>query len=267
MERAKFTVHDFARKKKSGEKITMLTAYDCRTAQLVDDCGIDSIMVGDSLAMTVFGRDTTVSVTMEEVLHHVRAVKNGIKFAFLIADMPFLSYQTSDETAITNAGRFIKEGCDAVKLEGGTELMCRRIKAISDAGILVVGHLGLTPQSVSKMGGYKVQGVDASSAGVLMEEAKNLEKAGCFALILECLPKELSQKITKKVNIPTIGIGAGYHCDGQVLVVSDIIGYTTGHRPKFVKQYADVSAVISEAVKKFKSETESGIFPDDEHSY
>ncbi|MBU0571533.1 MAG: 3-methyl-2-oxobutanoate hydroxymethyltransferase [Candidatus Omnitrophica bacterium] len=263
----KFTVLDFMRKKESGEKITMLTAYDYPMASLIDRAGIDSVLVGDSLGMVVLGRESTVSVTMDEMIHHAKAVRRGVKRAFLIGDMPFMSYQASDEDAVRNAGRFIKEsGCDAVKIEGGREI-CSRASAIIKVGIPVLGHVGLTPQSVSKLGGYKVQGKDESSAARLAGDVKHLTKAGCFAVILECIPKTLAKKISDKAGIPVIGIGAGVACDGQVLVTYDMIGYFDKFVPKFVKQYADISGTIFEAIRKFKLDIESGDFPDDEHSF
>ncbi len=245
----------------------MLTAYDHPMAALVDKAGIDAVIVGDSVGMVILGYESTVRVTMDEMIHHSRAVRRGIRNAFLIGDMPFMSYQASDEDAVRNAGRFVKEaGCDAVKIEGGREV-CSRAEAIMDAGIPVLGHIGLTPQSVSKLGGYRVQGRDRETAVRLVEDAVFLEKAGCFAVVLECVPKELAQKITEKLRIPTIGIGAGCHCDGQVLVTHDIIGYFDRFVPKFVKQYANVSKNILDAITSFKSETESGAFPDDDHSF
>ena len=263
----KTTILDFARKKVSGEKITVLTAYDHPMARIIDASGIDAILVGDSVGMVVLGYDSTVSVTMREMIHHAKAVTRGVERAFVIADMPFMSYQASNESAIRNAGRFIKEaGCDAVKIELGGE-MAQRAKAIVSAGIPVVGHIGLTPQSCSKIGGYRVQGRDSREAEEIILDAERLEKAGCFALILECVPSDLARKITEKIGIPTIGIGAGAHCNGQVLVTHDIIGYFDKFLPKFAKQYARVGDVIKEAVDNFKKETESGVFPDDDHSF
>ena len=263
----KFTILDFMRKKSDGVKISMLTAYDYPMASLIDHAGIDSVLVGDSLGMVALGRESTVSVTMDEMIHHAKAVKKGIKRSFLIGDMPFMSYQASDEDAVRNAGRFVKEaGCDAVKLEGGSEVVQRAI-AVINAGIPVLGHIGLTPQSVSKLGGYRVQGKDPASAARLINDAKSLAKAGCFAVILECVPRELAKKIADKVDIPIIGIGAGAGCDGQVLVTYDMVGYFDKFVPKFVKQYADISGTISGAIRKFKSEIESGDFPDDKHSF
>ena len=263
----KVTILDFKRKKKSGEKITMLTASDYPMAALLDKAGVDSFLVGDSLAMVALGHDSTVQVTMDEMIHHAKAVRRGVKRAFLIGDMPFMSYQADDADAVRNAGRFLKEaGCEAVKLEGGQEVLSR-VKAIIDAGIPVLGHVGLTPQCVSKLGGYKVQGKDAESSARLAGDALALEKAGCFAIVIECVPKDLAREITKKLSIPTIGCGAGVHCDGQVLVTHDIIGYFDRFSPKFVKQYAKVGDAIAKAAAEFKSETESGKFPDDEHSF
>ena len=263
----KVTILDFKRKKAGGEKITMLTAYDYPMARLIDSSRIDAVLVGDSVGMVVLGYDSTVCVTMEEMIHHSKAVRRGITRAFLIGDMPFMSYQTSDEDAVRSAGRFIKEaGCEAVKVEGGREV-CSRVKAIIGAGIPVLGHIGLTPQSAAKLGGYRVQGRDAGSAKKLIDDAVCLQKAGCFAVVLECVPRELAKKITDKLRIPTIGIGAGKDCDGQVLVTHDIVGYFDRFVPKFVKQYAKINTAIKGAVKAFKDETESGSFPDDEHSF
>lgn len=263
----KVTILDFKRKKERGEKITMLTAYDYPMASIIDSAGIDSILVGDSLGMVVLGYDSTVQVTMDEMIHHAKAVKRGTKKAFIIADMPFMSYQASNEEAITNAGRFVKEaGSDAVKVEGGEEA-APRVKAISGAGIAVVGHIGLTPQSATKLGGYRVQGKEKEEANKLLHDALALEKCGCFALILECVPKDLASKITKKIKIPTIGIGAGASCDGQVLVTHDLIGYFDRFVPKFVKQEVKIAPIIKDAVEAFKNETVSGAFPDDEHSF
>jgi len=267
MNKNKFTILDFKRKKQSGGKITMLTAYDYPMAKLVDSAGIDAVLVGDSLGMTVLGYDSTTSVTMDDMIHHCKAVRRGVQRAFLIGDMPFMSYQASDEDAVRNAGRFVKEaGCDAVKIEGGAEAALR-VKAIDGAGIPVLGHIGLTPQSAGKLGGYKVQGRDAGTAKKLLADAASLEKAGCFAVVLECIPALLAKKITEKLSIPTIGIGAGRHCSGQVLVTHDLAGYFDKFTPKFVKKYADISPLIRGAVTEFKKETESGCFPGDEHSF
>ncbi len=263
----KVTILDFKKKKKSGEKITMLTAYDCPMARAVDSAGIDAVLVGDSVGMVVLGYDSTVPVTMDEMIHHCKAVRRGVERAFLIGDMPFSSYQASDEEAVRNACRFVKEaGCEAVKLEGGREVVSR-VATIVNAGIPVLGHIGLTPQSVSKLGGYRVQGKDAASRARLVKDALFLEKAGCFAVILECVPKDFARRITSRLKIPTIGIGAGPYCDGQVLVTHDMIGYFDRFVPKFVKRYAQVNKDMSDAIRAFKAETESGSFPDDEHSF
>ncbi len=263
----KITVLDFKLKKEAGEKITMLTAYDYVMARLIDSAGIDAVLVGDSVGMVVLGYDSTVSVTMDEMIHHAKAVRRGVERAFLIGDMPFMSYQASDEDAVKNAGRFVKEaGCEAVKLEGGAEV-CPRVKAVLDAGIPVLGHIGLTPQSVNKTGGYKVQGKDPETAKKLVEDAVLLEKAGCFAIILECVPSELASDITGRLGMPTIGIGAGRRCDGQVLVTYDMVGYFDKFTPRFVKRYADINGQIRAAVESFKREIKSGVFPGEEHSF
>lgn len=267
MERKKIAITDLQNKKRDGRKITMLTAYDYPMARLVDEAGIDSILVGDSLGMVVLGMDSTVPVTMDEMIHHAKAVRRGTRYAFLIGDMPFMSYQVSKEEAVRNAGRFMKEaGCDAIKLEGGEEVLDATI-AIVNAGIPVLGHLGLTPQTISKLGGFKVQGKDAKGANKILEQAIALERAGCFAIVLECVPDKLAQLITKKLAIPTIGIGAGPYCDGQVLVTNDMVGLFDRFVPKFVKQYVKLSDVISEGLKKYRDEVEKGIFPDAAHSF
>lgn len=267
MERKKVTIPDLVNKKREGKKITMLTAYDYPTAKLVDDAGIDSILVGDSLGMVVLGYDSTVPVTMDEMIHHAKAVRRGTKYAFLIGDMPFGSYQVSKEEAIRNAGRFMKEaGCEAVKLEGGDEVMDATI-AIVNAGIPVLGHLGLTPQTASKLGGFKVQGKDAQAAKSILDQAVRLERAGCFALVLECVPDRVAKLITEKITIPTISCGAGKYCDGQVLVTNDMIGIFDRFVPKFVKQYIKLSPMILDAFTKYREEVEKGVFPDEAHSF
>lgn len=267
MDRKKITLTDLRAKKREGMKITMLTAYDYPMARIIDDVGIDVILVGDSLGMVVLGYDSTVPVTMEEMLHHCKAVRRGTKYAFLIGDMPFMSYQISNEEAVRNAGRFMKEaGCDAVKLEGGEEVL-GVTKAIVDAGIPVLGHLGLTPQTVSKLGGYKVQGKDAKSARKLLGDALALEKAGCFAVVLECVPDQVAGMITERLAIPTISIGAGAHCDGQVLVTNDMVGLFDKFVPKFVKQYIKLAPMMSEAFKRYKADVEAGKFPGTEHTF
>ncbi|MFA5147017.1 MAG: 3-methyl-2-oxobutanoate hydroxymethyltransferase [Candidatus Omnitrophota bacterium] len=267
MERKKFMITDFYEKKRSGRKITMLTAYDYPMARIVDGAGIDSILVGDSLGMVVLGYESTVPVTMDEMIHHAKAVRRGTKYAFLIGDMPFMSYQVSKEEAVRNAGRFMKEaGCDAVKLEGGDEVF-EATAAIVDAGIPVLGHLGLTPQSISKLGGYRVQGKSAESAKKILDQALKLEKAGCFGIVLECVPDKVARLITKELRIATIGIGAGPYCDGQVLVTNDMVGLFDRFVPKFVKQYVKLSSLIGDGVKQYKEEVEGGKFPDEAHSF
>jgi len=267
MDRKKITITDLQTKKREGRKITMLTAYDYPMARLVDEAGIDAVLVGDSLGMVVLGYDSTVPVTMEEMIHHAKAARRGTKYAFLIGDMPFGSYQISKEEAIRNAARFMKEaGCEAVKLEGGYEA-AEATKAIVEAGIPVLGHIGLTPQTMSKLGGFKVQGKDAEAAKKLIDEALMLEKAGCFAVVLECVPDLVAKMITGKIKIPTISCGAGKYCDGQVLVTNDMVGLFDRFTPKFVKKYADLSHHILEGFKKYKDEVERGVFPDQSHSF
>jgi 3-methyl-2-oxobutanoate hydroxymethyltransferase len=268
MDRKKVTINDFLNKKKDGRKITMLTAYDYPVAKLVDEAGIDAVLVGDSLAMVVLGYDSTTPVTMDEMIHHAKAVRRAVKYAFLIGDMPFMSFQVSEEEALRNAGRFVKEaGCDAVKLETAEPRVLKITKAIIEAGIPVLGHLGLTPQSAVKLGGFKVQGKDAAAAKKIIDSAAALQEAGCFAIVLECIPAKVTRMITEKLSIPTIGIGAGADCDGQVLVINDMIGLFERFLPKFVKQYARLAPQILEAVKKYKQDVESGAFPSAEHTF
>ena len=263
----KLTIPDIAAMKKSGEKISMLTAYDTSFAAMIDAAGIDIVLVGDSLGMVLLGYNSTIPVTMAEMLHHCRAAGKGVKRALLVGDMPFMSYQVSAGESITNAGRFLKEaGCDAVKLEGGTEV-CDTVKAIVGAGIPVMGHIGLTPQTASQLGGYKVQGKDAESARRLLQSARDLEAAGAFSVVLECIPAQLSEAITATVSIPTIGIGAGKHCDGQVLVTHDMIGMFEKFRPSFVKQYINLAPQIKEAVASYNREVKEGSFPDGKQSF
>lgn len=267
VERKKVTITDLSEKRSAERKITMLTAYDYPTARLVDDAGIDCVLVGDSLGMVVLGYDSTVPVTMDEMIHHAKAVRRGTKYAFMIGDMPFMSYQLTKEEAVRNAGRFMKEaGCDGVKLEGGDEVV-GVTKAIVDAGIPVLGHLGLTPQTVSKLGGYRVQGKDADGAKKLLDQALRLEAAGAFAIVLECVPAKVAKMVTEKVKIPTIGIGAGADCSGQVLVTNDMIGLFDRFVPKFVKQYIKLSGLIGDAFKKYREDVECGAFPAKEHSF
>jgi len=266
-ERKKFTLFDLASKKQDNLPITMLTAYDYSSAMLVDRGGIDVILVGDSLGMVMMGLESTVPVTMAEMLHHCRAVARGAKYAFLVGDMPFMSYQVDISEAVRNAGRFLKEGAmESVKIEGGREIAATA-KAIVNAGIPVMGHIGLTPQSVSKLGGYKVQGKTARGALRLLEDALLLEEAGCYSLVLEALPEIVAKIISQRLTIPTIGIGAGQGCDGQVLVYHDLIGLFDRFQPKFVKQYANVSAIIGDAIREFSSDVQNGLFPASQHTY
>jgi 3-methyl-2-oxobutanoate hydroxymethyltransferase len=267
MERKKVTLHDLLAKKKDGKKITMLTAYDCSMASLIDQAGIDMVLVGDSVGMVVLGYDSTVPVTMEEMIHHCRAVRRGIRFAFLVGDMPFMSYNISREEAIRNAGRFMKEArCDAVKLEGGLEVT-ETVRAIVEAGIPVVAHIGLTPQTVGKLGGFRVQGKDLASARKLLDSALALEEAGACSVVMECIPDKLAALISKSLKIPTVGIGAGPECDGQVLVTNDLLGLFEKFLPKFVKQYIKLFPMIKEAIEAYKEEVEAGKFPGPEHSF
>jgi len=267
MERKKITISDLMAKKEQKRKITMLTAYDYPTAQMVDKAGIDTILVGDSLGMVVLGYTSTVPVTMEEMIHHTKAVTRSTTYAFVIGDMPFMSYQTGIEKAIENAGRFIKEGgCDAVKLEGGSEV-APVVKAIVTAGIPVCAHIGLTPQTATQLSGFKVQGKDAEGARSLINAAKDLEKAGAFMVVMECIPEILASRITRELSIPTIGIGAGKDCDGQVLVYHDLVGLFERFTPKFVKQYIKLGPMIIDALKEYKSEVEDGVFPGEEHTF
>lgn len=263
----KFSILDLQQKKAESQPITMLTAYDYPGALLVDEAGIDLILVGDSLAMTVLGYPNTVSVTMDEMLHHCKAVARGAKRAFLIGDMPFMSYQVERSEAVRNAGRFLKEGnMDAIKLEGGREV-AETIQAIVAAGIPVMGHLGLTPQTATKLGGYKVQGKTAAAAQRLLEDALILQEAGCFAIVLEAIPAMVGQTVSQKLTVPTIGIGAGPHCDGQVLVFHDMLGLFDRFTPKFVKRYADLRQPILEALRAYRQEVEARNFPDAVHSF
>jgi len=267
MERKKVTIGDLMAKKESGKRISMMTAYDCPGASMVDQAGIDVILVGDSLGMVVLGYTSTVPVTMDEMIHHTKAVMRGTAWAFVIGDMPFMSYQASIEDAVRNAGRFIKEaGCDAVKLEGGSEA-APVVKAIVTAGIPVCAHIGLTPQTATQLGGFKVQGKDAESAHNLIESAKDLQAAGAFMVVMECIPDVLAARITNELAIPTIGIGAGRDCDGQVLVYHDTVGLFERFTPKFVKQYIKLGPMIVDALKEYKREVEEGVFPGDEHIF
>jgi 3-methyl-2-oxobutanoate hydroxymethyltransferase len=253
--------------KASGEKITLLTAYDYPTARLLDEAGIDILLVGDSLGNVVLGYENTLPVTMDESIHHTSAVARGAKRAIVVGDMPFLSYQLSLDEAVYNGGRYLKEaGAQAVKLEGGQE-RANVVKAMAETGVPVMGHLGLTPQSVNALGGYHVQGKSEAAAKRLIEDALALEDAGIFALVLECVPQQLAREVTARLQIPTLGIGAGPDCSGQVLVVHDMLGVTGGKVPKFVKQYANLHDTVIEALQTFKDEVQSGQFPSSEYSF
>ncbi|HEX3010506.1 MAG TPA: 3-methyl-2-oxobutanoate hydroxymethyltransferase [Syntrophomonadaceae bacterium] len=264
---ARITTSSILAKKQNNQKITMITSYDYSMASLVDEAGIDMILVGDSLGNVTLGYDTTLPVTMDDMVHHTRAVSRAAKNALVVADMPFLSYHISVEEAVRNAGRLIQEGgAQAVKLEGGEERL-PVVKAILDAEIPIVGHIGLTPQSVNQFGGFKVQGKDLETARKLIRDAKLLEEAGVFAITLEGVPGPLAQKITESLSVPTIGIGAGKYCDGQVLVIYDALGMTTGHVAKFVKKFANLEPLIHEALREYIKEVEEGTFPGPEHTY
>ncbi|OUL08977.1 3-methyl-2-oxobutanoate hydroxymethyltransferase [Sedimentibacter sp. SX930] len=263
----KKSVLTFRNAKQKNERLTMLTAYDYSTAKLIDASGIDSVLVGDSLGMVMLGYEDTLSVTMEDMIHHTKAVARGVKDALVVSDLPFMSYQTSVYDAVSNAGRLIKEGrAQAVKLEGGIEV-CPQIKAIVEASIPVMAHLGLTPQSVNAFGGFKVQGKDEEAARSLIEQAKAVEAAGAFAVVLECIPAKLAELITNSISIPTIGIGAGNGCDGQVLVYQDMLGLYSDFTPKFVKRYAEIGPQMQTAIEDYITEVKSGAFPAAEHTF
>ena len=261
------TITDIKKMKTQGEKIAMLTAYDFGMASILDESDIDILLVGDSLGNVVLGYDTTLPVTMEDMIHHTRAVTRGSLKALIVADLPFLSYQVSQEAALTNAGRLLKEGnAQAVKLEGGGE-HAEIVRKMTLSGIPVMAHLGLTPQSIHQLGGYKVQGKKEDAAEKMIKDALILEEAGAFSVVLECVPEKLAAEITRTLSIPTIGIGAGVSCDGQVLVVNDMLGMNDRMTPKFVKRYAHLSQEIKNAVKRYASEVKTGAFPDAEHSF
>ncbi len=264
--RKKVTTHTFRQKKASGSPISMLTAYDYSTALAMDKTGVDSILVGDSLGMVVLGYETTLPVTMDDMLHHCKAVARGAKAPLLIGDMPFMSYQVSTQEAVRNAGRFLQEaGMDAVKLEGGQERL-NAIRHIVDAGIPVMGHLGLTPQSVHQLGGFRPQGKSATAAKQLLDDAYRLQEAGCFSLVLESVPAKVAEYISQQLDIPTIGIGAGNGCDGQVLVTHDMLGLFERFTPRFVKKYAELHGDLEDAFQAYIIDVESRAFPAEEHS-
>lgn len=261
------TVADVIAMKAVGTKIVMLTVYDASMAALLAGCGVDVLLVGDSLGNVVLGYDSTVPVTMDEMIHHAAAVRRGAPGSFVIGDMPFGSYQSSPRDAIINGGRFLKEaGCDAVKLEGGLEA-CATVAAMVAAGISVMGHIGLTPQTATQLGGYKVQGRDLESARKMVAAAKGLQEAGAFGLVLECIPDQLARIITENISIPTVGIGAGVHCDGQVLVTHDLLGMFEKFIPSFVKTYTSLAPLIKENVISYGDEVRKGLFPDEAHSF
>jgi 3-methyl-2-oxobutanoate hydroxymethyltransferase len=261
------TLSEIRSLKAEGKKISMLTAYDSSMARLLGSCEVDMLLVGDSLGMVMLGYDSTVPVTMDEMLHHAKAVRRGAPDTFIIGDMPFGAYHTGERDAVVNGIRLLKEaGCDAVKLEGGLA-MCGVVRALVTAGVPVMGHIGLTPQTASQLGGYKVQGKGLDDAARLLEEARGLEEAGAFGLLIECIPDTLAQVISESLTIPTIGIGAGGHCDGQVLVTHDLLGMFDKFTPKFVKKYADLSPVIKESIQQYNSEVKAGSYPGPEHSF
>jgi 3-methyl-2-oxobutanoate hydroxymethyltransferase len=267
MERKKITPVDIQAMKREGKRIAMLTAYDYPTALLEDRAGIEIILVGDSLAMTVLGYENTLPVTMDAMIHHTKAVTRGARYALIIGDMPFMSYNTSERDAILNAGRFMKEGgADAVKLEGGASVK-ETVRAIVRAGIPVMGHIGLTPQTISMLGGFKVQGKDAQGAQKIIDDALSLEDAGAFSVLLEAVPAPIAKRVTERLNVPTIGIGAGVHCDGQVLVVHDVLGLFDRFTPKFAKRYVNLSELMLKAFDSYREEVTKGTFPTDQHSF
>jgi 3-methyl-2-oxobutanoate hydroxymethyltransferase len=260
------TIDSILAMKKKQDKIVCLTAYDYPTARILDEAGVDIVLVGDSAANVFAGEKTTLPITMEEMLYHARVVNRAVKNALVIGDMPFLSYQTSVSDAIYNAGRFLKEGACGVKIEGGAP-MADTVRRLVDLGIPVMGHLGLTPQSIHKFGGYKLQGKTEKDGLNMIEDAKLLESSGCFSIVLEKIPANLARQITEIISIPTIGIGAGPHCDGQILVLHDMIGLFEDFTPKFVKKYAFIGETIRQAVLQYKKEVKEGTYPDKEHSF
>ncbi len=266
-QQVKRRVHHFAKLKQRGEKITVVTAYDYPTALAAEGSGADMVLVGDSLGMVALGMDSTIPVTMDIMVHHTSAVRRAVKKAFLVADMPFLSYHVNRELTLANAGRLVQEaGAEAIKLEGGREVV-DAVRAITGAGIPVMGHVGLMPQSVHKLGGYRVQGRDESSAAELISDALAIQEAGAFALVVEAMDPEIAAQITTQLEIPTIGIGAGRRCDGQVLVLTDLVGMIPGSSPKFVKQYAQVGNTMKTAIEQYCGEVRAGQFPEEKHEY
>ena len=263
----KKTIHEFQLMKKEGKKIAWLTSYDFPTAQFAEAAGLDMLLVGDSLGMCVYGYEGTVPVTMDQMIYHSQAVRRGAPNTFVIGDMPFMSYQSSVEKAVENAGRFLKEaGCDAIKLEGGTRV-ARVIRAIVDAGIVVIGHIGLTPQSSGQLGGHKAQGRTAEAAELVVKDALAVQEAGAQMILLEAIPPELGGYITKTLAMPVLSIGAGPYCDGQLLIVSDLIGQFQAFTPKFVKKYCNVAEVVTEAMRQYCDDVRKGAFPEEKHCY
>lgn len=263
----KRTIVTFKAAKANKNKLVLLTAYDYSTAKLIDSCDVDGILVGDSLGMVCLGYKDTLSVTMEDMIHHTKAVSRGVENALVIGDMPFMSYQASTVDAVRNAGRLVQEGgAEAVKLEGGAAVV-QQVRAIIRAQIPVMGHIGLTPQSVNMFGGFKIQGRELEVAKKLIEDAKKLEDAGVFAIVAECIPQALARMITEAVTVPVIGIGAGSSCDGQILVFNDIVGLSHGFKPKFVKVFEDAGALIEQGIKRYANEVRNGEFPACEHSF
>jgi 3-methyl-2-oxobutanoate hydroxymethyltransferase len=264
----KVTVRDLSEMKSRGEKIVVLTAYDYLFARLVDEGGADIVLVGDSLGQVVLGYDSTLPVTIEEMIHHARAVRRGVKRAMLVVDMPFMSFQVSAEETLRNAGRILKEtGCEAVKIEGGDEQTADCVRALVRAGIPVMGHIGLTPQSVHALGGYRVQGREKTDVARIKAEAKRLEEAGCFSIVLELMPSGLAGDISRSLQVPTIGIGAGPATDGQVLVLYDMLGLNDGFKPKFLRRFADIAEATRGGIKTFADAVRDGSYPAAEHSF
>jgi 3-methyl-2-oxobutanoate hydroxymethyltransferase len=262
------TIPHLLEKKARGEKIVALTGYDFPTALILDEAGVDIILVGDSLGMVVLGYENTIPVTMDEMIHHTKAVTRAVRRALVIGDMPYFSFHQTEQLTIANASRFLKEaGAKAIKIEGASKRRLKLIEAMVEAEIPVMGHVGLTPQSIHHLGRFKVRGKETEEARKIYADAQDLERAGVFAVILECIPQDLARRITAKMRVPTIGIGAGPHCDGQILVFHDLVGYSTGYIPKFVKRYADLQAVIGRAVRKYTEDVKAGAFPDETHSY
>ncbi len=260
-------IHDFRRKKLKQSKISMLTCYDYPSARIVDESTIDCVLVGDSVAMAVHGHETTIMATMDMMILHTQAVARGIKKKFIISDMPFLEHRRSQAQTIKNAKALLQAGAHAIKIEGADDHSCQTIRFLVDAGVPIMGHIGLMPQSVHQLGGYKVQGKEPEQAALIMQQATNLETAGCFAIVLECIPQELAKKITATLIIPTIGIGAGMNTDGQVLVWHDLLGLQTDFKPRFLKQYAQGKALILDAINNYAEQVQQGAFPSDDHSF